>query len=334
MGRTGIDAVHIMRPVGPYYSIERVYQDVRQHAPLDVPMRAWICPHPSRGIVPRIRGAIAAARIKADVFHMTGHAHYLVYFLPRNRTVLTIHDCEFLDRESGLKRWLLWLFWFWLAEKRCAKIIAISEDARERILSHLNCIPEKVVVISNPVSDDFRHVPKAFDPANPRILHIGTKQNKNLERLAAALEGLDVTLSVIGQLTDLQRSVLERHRVRYESRVGLSDAELRREYETCDMLAFCSTYEGFGLPIVEAQAVGRPVVTSRIAPMTEVAGDGACFVDPFDVSDIRTGIERVIHDQALRETLVARGLVNVERFRASTVARRYADLYEAVCRSS
>jgi glycosyltransferase involved in cell wall biosynthesis len=95
-------------------------------------------------------------------------------------------------------------------------------------------------------------------------------------------------------------------------------------------VVFASTYEGFGMPIVEANATGRPVVTSNIGPMPEVAGSAACLVDPFDCSSIREGIVRVIGDADYRSHLVAGGFENVKRFQADVIAAQYAAVYREV----
>jgi Glycosyltransferase len=84
------------------------------------------------------------------------------------------------------------------------------------------------------------------------------------------------------------------------------------------------------MPIIEAQTVGRPVVTSNCSSMPEVAGvGGACLVDPFDVASIRAGVLRVIKDPDYREALVKRGFENVCRFRPQAIARAYCALYRA-----
>jgi glycosyltransferase involved in cell wall biosynthesis len=88
-----------------------------------------------------------------------------------------------------------------------------------------------------------------------------------------------------------------------------------------------STYEGFGLPIIEAQAIGRPVITSNIPPMDEVAGDAALKVDPYDVSAIRTAILKLCADRVLQEELILQGLENVKQYRAPDIAEKYAQLY-------
>ena len=79
-------------------------------------------------------------------------------------------------------------------------------------------------------------------------------------------------------------------------------------YQSCDAVCFVSTYEGFGLPILKAQAVGRPVLTSDISPLREVAGEGALKVDPLDVAAIRSGLTRLIARSGIEEPSRSRGL--------------------------
>jgi glycosyltransferase involved in cell wall biosynthesis len=112
--------------------------------------------------------------------------------------------------------------------------------------------------------------------------------------------------------------------------VDLSDEALLRAYEEADLVVFASLAEGFGLPIIEANAMGRAVVTSNLSPMKEVAADAACLVDPYDVDDIRRGIRRVIEDDGYRDRLIERGHENATRFTARVVAEQYARLYEKI----
>ena len=113
----------------------------------------------------------------------------------------------------------------------------------------------------------------------PRILQVGTAAHKNIERVAAALEGRRCKFVIIGKLTQSQLVALESNRIDYENHVGISRAALVGQYQKCDMVMFPSLYGGFGLPILEAQAVGRPVITSNLYSMPEVGGKGAYYVE-------------------------------------------------------
>ena len=94
----------------------------------------------------------------------------------------------------------------------------------------------------------------------------------------------------------------------------ISEELLPSYYKGADALMFASLYEGFGLPIVEAMAVGTPVLTSNITAMPEVAGGAALLVNPYSVEDIRRGIDTIVTDLQLRSTLSRRGLERVKMF--------------------
>jgi glycosyltransferase involved in cell wall biosynthesis len=269
----------------------------------------------------------------ADVYHVTGDVHYLCCFLDPRRTVLTVCDFTLLDRLGGFRRRVAWFFWYWLPIRRSRIVVVISEATRVRLLQEVKVSSGKVRVIHCCLSDEFVASPRPFNSARPRLLQIGTKWNKNLERLTEAISGLDCTLVVIGALTDSQKALLKSAAVQYEDRIGLESGELLEEYRRADVLTFVSLAEGFGLPIIEAQAIGRVVVTSRVASMPEISGGGACLVDPLEVASIRSGISRVIMDGRYREDLIATGWRNVERFRAASIAEKYEAVYREVAQS-
>ena len=82
------------------------------------------------------------------------------------------------------------------------------------------------------------------------------------------------------------------------------------------------------MPIVEAQQAGRPVLTSDLSPMKEVAGGAACLVDPSSVPSIRAGLVRLLQDEAYRHALVNKGFQNVQQYHPGAVAERYLALYQ------
>lgn len=284
-------------------------------------------PHRTRGFRGVLRNMAYARREAAQVNHVFGDIHYIACALPTNRTLLTVADCTTLVHRAGIRRSAIQRLWYTWPIARSAAITTISESTRQELLRLTGCPPVKVRVVHVPVSPGFVVTPSAFDPSCPKVLQVGTKPNKNLERVARALEGIPCTLRIVGPLSGAQHAVLDRAGIRYTAVAGISDAQLVQEYRDCDMLVFASTYEGFGLPVVEAQATGRPVVTSNLCSMPEVAGGAACLVDPYDVQDMRRGILRVINDQAHREELVCQGLLNVKRFRPAAIAAQYASIY-------
>lgn len=313
------------------YSLERLFSDIRAVMPADIDVKVQESSHISRGLWRRGYNMVEAAFRQGDVNHVTGDVHFLTYLLKRRITVLTIPDCVGLEGLSGLKQWFLWLLWYWLPMHRARAVTVISAATKRELLNYVNCDPDKIQVIHCCVSEDFSPDERPFNSCCPKVLQIGTgAHNKNVERVAAALAGINCRWVIVGHLSDAQVSVIERHGIDYENHADLSDEALLEQYRRADMLVFASTYEGFGLPIVEANAVGRPVVTSTLCSMPEVAGDAACLVDPFDVASIRAGILRIIEDADYRNRLVKAGFENVVRFRPAVIAEQYAQLYRRI----
>jgi glycosyltransferase involved in cell wall biosynthesis len=316
------------RPMPGNVSIERLFADIRNAMPGQAECFPHVCPCFSKGVFPRIRNLFDAAKHQAQINHITGDVHYLALALHKQRTLLTVLDCASLERLSGWRRTVLLWLWYVLPVRHAGLVSVISESTRRELLRHVKCDPSKIRVVPCCVGNDFVPVPKSFDESDPVILQMGTAANKNLERVIESLAGLPCRLNIIGTLTANQRVRLEQHKIRYMNIPRATDAEVVRAYEECDMVIFASTYEGFGLPIVEANAVGRPIVTSNLLSMPEVAGKAACLVDPFDVEAIRHGILKVWHEADYRDKLVAAGFENVKRFTAKVVAESYVSLYQ------
>jgi glycosyltransferase involved in cell wall biosynthesis len=314
--------------------METSYETMRAHLPDDIAAEVVVAPHlgGSRG---RVENILHAARHQGDVNHITGDIHYVTYLLRKRRTVLTIHDIGFEEFRTGLAKHVLRWLWLTIPEKRVAVITTVSEFTRQQVLKTIRCPPAKVQVVPTVISPGFRRVDGTFNAARPTVLAIGTVVNKNLERLCEALTAvgreLPVRLLHIGKLTPAQEVMFAEARARgafeFENRRNLTEEQLIAAYAESDVLAFVSWYEGFGMPILEAQTVGRVVVTSTAASMPEVAGDGAHLVDPFDVGAIRDGILRVVRDAPYREALIARGFRNRLRFTPESVAAKYAAIY-------
>lgn len=268
---------------------------------------------------------------QADINHITGDVHYAILgCLNKNINVLTIHDCVLLHLypRTSLRHWMIRWIWYKLPVKKADAVTVISENTKKDLLRFTGCAAGKIRVIPNFIDPAFKPVQKSFNARRPCLLFIGTAPNKNLDRSAEAIEGLDVELIIVGYLSGEQATNLKNKNIQYRLLNKLSDQEMLNAYATADIMFFPSTYEGFGLPIIEAQAIGRVVLTSQVEPMLSVARDAACLVDPYSVDSIRAGVNKIIEDGPYRDRLIENGFKNVERFRLENVTKQYCDLYQ------
>jgi len=321
---------HRKRRTDANYSIEGLFERVRFDLRFSIQSRVHVCPFLSNGVLRRFANIAIARFQQSDVNHVTGDVNFVAIGLDRNRTILTNHDCGFLASAKGLRRAILRWLWLQWPINHCRFVTTVSETAKFDLLRHARVDPDKIHVIYNSIDPIFVPTPGKVPGEMVKILQIGTAVNKNIGRLAQALAGLPVQLVVVGKLDKETSDALATNRIRYEQKARLSDAEMFALYQDSDIVAFASTLEGFGLPIIESQTVGRAVVTSKVSSMPEVAGDGACFVDPFDIGSIRSGFQRVIYDAAYRDDLVRRGFINVKRFDRETTASKYLELYKKI----
>lgn len=313
-----------------HFSIEKLFNTIRESLPHGINWTIQVCPHSSTGLFNRIKNIRFANKYKGKLNHITGDVHYITLGLPKNRTINTYHDFTFLKTNNLLKRALLKFFWVQLPVKRSAVITVISNATKEELIKLTNCNEEKIRVIPNIISSTYQYSPKDFKTDIPVILHIGTTPNKNIPRLIEALHGINCHLVIVGKLSTTLIQNLKKYQINYSNHYQISENELIYMYKQCDLLSFCSLNEGFGMPILEAQATGRPVVTSNISSMPEVAGGAACLVNPFDVESIRSGIIKITNDSTYREELIKKGLENVKRFNAKEVASMYEAIYREI----
>ena len=328
---TDVKATVYFRKPGPFFSVEEVFGTLLEHLPA-AGVNARRVSAPASGTRPPrlLRNILWARRQQGEVNHITGDIHYVALGMDARRTILTVLDARPIEGPPSAKKLLLRQFWFRWPVRRSAVVVAISEETRSRLLRYAPGEPGKIRVIPCCLSPRFAWCPRPFPSCSPQILLVGTTDNKNLLRIADALEGLDCRTKLLGQPTAEQAKRFQEKGVLLEWVAGLDADAVVRLYEDSDIVCFPSTYEGFGMPIIEANAVGRPVVTSACSSMPEVAGDAAVLVDPFDVRSIREGVLRVMESDALREELVEKGRRNALRFHPDAIARQYADLYREV----
>lgn len=310
-------------------SIERVFEQIAKSLPGDrFDIERQQMPY-GDGVTGILMNLFFFSAKSADIYHITGQIHYIALRLPKKKTVLTVHDLVFLHRRSGLRRFVLkWLF-LKLPLKKLDFVTTISSSTKDEILKFNFVDKHKIRMIENPMIEGFEPGnEKSFDEICPVILQIGTAENKNLINLIQALRGLKCKLRIIGSLDAKVLETLRSCEIDYENAFGLNQNDIATEYRRADIVTFCSTYEGFGLPIIEAQAMRKPVITSNRSPMKEVAGDGAVLIDPDDVSSIRNGILKFIEDADFRNRIIDAGEKNIRRFDPGRIASQYAEVYD------
>lgn len=178
-------------------------------------------------------------------------------------------------------------------------------------------------------------------PDRPYIFTIGTVQpRKNYSRLIRAIKQLrqqsyDIGLVIAGGkgwLEDEMYQTIEQTQMQdYVHLIGFADEDdLPALYHHAECVAFPSLYEGFGFPVLEGMASGTPVVTSNISSLPEVAGDAALLVNPLNVEEIASAIQRILDDSNLRQQLIKRGNKQARKFTWEQSARQLLQIYEKV----
>ncbi len=311
------------------FSLERIFEDLRFRLKNKVDYQVYISPYYNDGYLTKFKNILKSKSLydSKAINHITGETHFLNLLMGKNN-LLTILDCGMVRRKKGLPRiFIIWLY-LKLPVKRAKYVTAISEETKKDILKYVNCKEDKIKVIPVAVSESFIPFKKEFNSEKPVILHIGTGYNKNLIRLIKSLKNIPCHLIIIGKLNDDQVNELLDNKIDYANRYNISDEEMIENYRKCDILSFVSTFEGFGMPIIEANCVERVVVTSKISSMPEVAGGSAHLVDPFDIADIENGFKKVISDANYRHELINKGKLNRQKYLPEAVASQYFHLYK------
>ena len=271
-------------------------------------------------------------KIKQKRIHITGDVHYMSILLFWKKIIITIHDLNHYESLNGYKKNIYGFIWFSLPMRIAKKIVAISPYTKFQIQKHFNISEKKIIVIPNSFkkfNSQLSFVKK--DTLDFKILCIGNAENKNIERLIYAIEGIDnITLRLIGKQPIKILQLLKIKRINFSETHNLNREELELEYKSSNVLYFASIKEGFGLPILEAQSLGLPVITSNTTAMPYVAGDGAIIVDPYSIESIRESILLIIENKIDIELLKEKGFRNIEKFSESNFSESYINLYNTI----
>jgi glycosyltransferase involved in cell wall biosynthesis len=314
----------------------------------DLPSRGWrivSSPFPSRIRAARIVWEQLwlpqlASRSRCAVLHSAGYTAPLVSHVPDVVSILDMNYKRHPEDMTALER-LVYATLIPAAARRTRRVITLSEAAKSDIVRWTSVAPSKVNAIplaprddwpGEPADDDTRLRAAGIEP--PYVLSVAASYpHKNLARLVRAfpLEPSDVRLVLVGlrgrDHDQVREAVRERSNLVHVAG-WVNDALLATLYRRAAALAFPSLYEGFGLPILEAMALGTPVLTSNSGAPAEVAGDAAELVDPTDIASIHDGLCRLLSDSTYAGRLRALGRERAATFswdRTATLTRRAYD---------
>ena len=270
-------------------------------------------------------------------------------------TIVTVHDLIFERFPSYTPRRLLRAAYRALAAlaiRHASAVIAVSDATRRDLARWYGRAEAKTVVVHNGIDPGFRRVTDAarLDDVRRRyqlperfILGVGAgRPHKNFTALVHAAQLLgpgDPRAIVLAsapdpRFPDLVGQAIQRLGVgeRVRRIQGVREADLAALYSLAEIFVFPSFVEGFGLPMLEAMAVGCPVIAARSSSLPEVGDDAVLYVDPRRPAEIVARVRDLDADPALRAMLVERGLARVASFSWDEAARRTAALYRRVMR--
>ena len=257
-------------------------------------------------------------------------------FMPRScRVIPLVTDLALYRMPEAYQssRVLLWKLQYRYLRRRACRFLAISEFTKHEITEILDVPQEKIDVVPCACSEQMRRVTdqqklwairEAYQIPERFVLFVGnTNPRKNLKRIIQAFDevkeqGFPHQLIIAGgqgwkfNRESVLSDIYHKEAVRF---IGfVPDEDMPALYSAADVFLFPTLYEGFGIPVLEAQQCGTPVLTSNGSSLPEVGGDGALYVDPYSVEDIAKGLRCLLEDRELAAALVKKGYRNAERY--------------------
>ena len=304
-------------------SIERVgkvlFTDCSSIDTLD--KHAIILPKHADSIFSLIKNIFYCYRNTGARLHISGSEHYLtILSLFGKKVTLTIHDFVYYAKLRGYKRAIYFILWIYMPLRFPVRIAAISPKIKEEIdawYSRLG-INKSCYLVPNPIT--FSHTGKGDDRQLPPLkdrcfdlIQIGTASHKNAELAIRIAHQCGLGLLIIGQETPSIRSLINgKQNIVIQS--NISNLQLEQHYMNSRLLIFLSSAEGFGLPIIEAQSLGTPVIISDIEPLVWVGGGGVAAVDQLDEIAVVEMVSSLLANEGRMKRMQALGFKNVERF--------------------
>lgn len=308
-----------------HQSVERFATQLKQNIKdKNLKIKIIKCPVISVGIFNRIYLIIWAFFKQGDVNHICGDINFISLFLKKKKTINTFLDCRLLYNFKGIKKVIYKFFWFQIPLNKSYINTFISDFTKKEIRKYIPIHRFKFVVIPIPLVQKYC---SNIDHKKKKILIIGTETHKNIKNSLKALSNLPISLFIVGKLDKESIKLIKNNNIETKNYVNISNRELNNIYQTCNILLMPSYYEGFGMPILEAQISSMAVVTSNKEPMNKVAGKNSVLVKPDKVLSIRKAILKLIKNKRFFKKLSKLGKKNALKYDGKLVSNKYKELY-------
>jgi glycosyltransferase involved in cell wall biosynthesis len=286
---------------------------------------------------------------RADLVHFPFVQQPVRY---HGKVVTTMQDLTTIRFRNPLKNpavfWAKQQVYKWVNQRaahKSAEIITISEFVKQDIINYTHISPEKIAVT-------YEAADQITDPTAPVnnlegkkfLMYLGRPfPHKNLDRLVEAFailqkERPELYLALAGKKDTLYTRLGERAEAKGIKNIiftdFISEGQLRWMYENCAAYVFPSLSEGFGLPALEAQQHGAPLVSTNATCSPEIYGDGASYFNPLDVNEMAAKIAEVLDDPVLREDLVEKGHAQAKKYSWQKMAEQTLAVYEKALKTS
>ena len=245
--------------------------------------------------------------------------------------IVTIHDLAFLHHPEWFSKKFTLVYNFLLPNiaNHSKHILTVSQYVKDDISKSYKIEPNKIDIIYNSYSNMFKKLP--FEKED-YVLAVGSiEPRKNLIALIDIFKKTDMKLLIVGQKNKVFSEFnLEKLPKNIIFTGYVDDKELVELYNKAKIFVYPSLFEGFGIPPLEAQACGTPVICSNVTSLPEVGGDSVLYCDPYDVNDIADKIMLLLEDKSLQNELIQKGYENLERFSWEKSAKKIIDIIEGI----
>lgn len=262
------------------------------------------------------------------IFHSSS---YRVCNNPNAINITTVHDFIYEKFSRGI-RVVVHSWQKFNAIRKSDFVACISENTRNDLLHYLPDVnPEKVKVIYNGVSDKYRPIKnKNDDKSKDYILFVsGRSASKRFDLALEAVVRTGMKLVMVGKPLSKEEIILLDDKIgrdRYKQFSGISDEELNILYNNAYCLLYPSMYEGFGIPVIEAQNAGCPVIAYNSSSIEEIIGETPLLMKEPTIDEIMRGIH-LLKNKDERKAIIDQGLLNAHRFSWNKMAKEYMELY-------